>query len=63
VCKSAYKFVKNESYQIFANICKSKFAYIHILQVPFKNLPKMIVKKLVLPKYIDYKLQIYDNQY
>jgi hypothetical protein len=27
MCKISYKFVKNESYQIFMNICKLNLAY------------------------------------
>jgi hypothetical protein len=33
MCKIAYKFVKNESYQIFLNICKPNLAsFTSILQ-------------------------------
>jgi hypothetical protein len=51
-CKISYNFVKNESYQIFANICKHN---LHSLFYKYssKNWPKMIVKKLVLSNYID----------
>jgi hypothetical protein len=27
MCKISFKFVQNESYQIFMNICKQNFAY------------------------------------
>jgi hypothetical protein len=27
MCKFSYKYVKNESHQIFVNICKLKLAY------------------------------------
>jgi hypothetical protein len=46
MCKMSYKFVKNESYQIFTNICRPNLAS---LQVFLKNGLKMIVIKLVLP--------------
>jgi hypothetical protein len=51
MCKISYIFVKNESYQIFMNICKLNLAYVtSILQ---KNWLKMVVKKLAPPNYID----------
>jgi hypothetical protein len=31
MCKISYKFVKNESYQIFKNICKLNLACLQVL--------------------------------
>jgi hypothetical protein len=43
--------LNNESCQLFMNICAPKFAHFTIILQ--KNWGKMIVKKLVLPNYID----------
>jgi hypothetical protein len=49
MCKMFYKFVKNESYLIFINICKPNLGY-------FSSILQKIdfdCKKLVVPKYFD----------
>jgi hypothetical protein len=57
MCKISDKFVKNESNQIFVNICKLNLAYFTSMYYSI-NWLKMSVKKHALPNYVDKKLQI-----
>jgi hypothetical protein len=45
MCKISFKFAKNESYQIFTNICKPNLAYFTHMYSS-KNWLKMIAKNL-----------------
>jgi hypothetical protein len=48
MCKISYKFVKNEPYQIFTNICEPNLAYFTSI---LKKMAQNDYKKL--PNYID----------
>jgi hypothetical protein len=56
VCKTCYKFVINESYQICSNICKPRFILFY--KYPSKQSTQNESKKLVAPENIGKKLQV-----